>query len=89
MPKGRSRSARHRPDSSSSARSWSALQSSGSPADLPAYKAAIEELGLEIKPPRPRVDGEGQSLYFYDFDGHLLELHTGTLEERLARYSQG
>jgi len=34
------------------------------------------------------VDGEGESLYFYDFDNHLFELHTGTLEERLARYSE-
>ncbi len=57
--------------------------------DLPRYRAAIEALGLEIKPPRPRVDGEGQSLYFYDFDNHLFELHTGTLDERLARYKSG
>ena len=56
--------------------------------DLPRYRKAIERLGLEIEPPRPRVEGEGQSLYFYDFDGHLLELHTGTLEERLKRYAQ-
>ena len=54
--------------------------------DLPKYRASIEALGLEVKPPRPRVEGEGQSLYFYDFDGHLFELHTGTLEERLERY---
>ena len=57
--------------------------------DLPTYRAAIEALGLEVKPPRPRVEGEGQSLYFYDFDGHLFELHTGTLEERLKRYGEG
>ena len=56
--------------------------------DLPRYRAAIEKLGLEIKPPRARVSGEGQSLYFYDFDNHLFELHTGTLDERLARYRQ-
>ncbi|NNE23676.1 MAG: FosX/FosE/FosI family fosfomycin resistance thiol transferase, partial [Rhizobiales bacterium] len=54
--------------------------------DLPTYRTAIEALGLEVKPPRPRVEGEGQSLYFYDYDGHLFELHTGTLEERLRRY---
>ena len=53
--------------------------------DLDRYEAAIRELGLEVKPPRPRVEGEGRSLYFYDFDNHLLELHTGTLDERLAR----
>jgi fosfomycin resistance protein FosX len=52
-------------------------------------KAAIERLGLDVKPPRPRVDGEGQSLYFHDHDNHLFELHTGTLEERVQRYSKG
>jgi catechol 2,3-dioxygenase-like lactoylglutathione lyase family enzyme len=55
--------------------------------DLPRYRAAIEQLGLEIRPQRPRVTGEGQSLYFYDFDNHLFELHTGSLEERLERYA--
>ena len=51
------------------------------------YKARVEALGLDVKPPRLRVEGEGRSLYFYDFDNHLFELHTGTLTERLARYS--
>lgn len=55
---------------------------------LEKAKAAIERLGLDVKPPRPRVDGEGQSLYFHDHDNHLFELHTGTLEERLARYGK-
>ncbi len=54
--------------------------------DLPDYHVAIDKLGLKVKPPRPRVKGEGESLYFYDFDNHLFELHTGTLEERLVRY---
>lgn len=48
---------------------------------------AIRSLGLEVKPPRDRVDGEGRSIYFYDADNHMLELHTGTLEDRLQRYS--
>ena len=55
--------------------------------DLDIYKARIEALGLDFKPPRARVEGEGRSLYFYDFDNHLFELHTGTLAERLVRYS--
>jgi len=46
-------------------------------------------LGLTLRPPRPRVGGEGRSLYVYDFDGHLFELHSGTLDERLERYAQG
>ena len=58
-------------------------------ADLPAYEARLRALGVEVKSPRPRVEGEGTSLYFYDFDNHLFELHTGTLKQRLARYSSG
>ncbi|HVE54390.1 MAG TPA: FosX/FosE/FosI family fosfomycin resistance hydrolase [Ramlibacter sp.] len=55
-------------------------------ADLPRYAHALRAAGAEVRPPRPRVEGEGLSLYFYDFDDNLFELHTGTLEERLARY---
>jgi catechol 2,3-dioxygenase-like lactoylglutathione lyase family enzyme len=58
-------------------------------ADLPAYQSRLESLSVEILQPRKRVDGEGQSLYFYDFDNHLFELHTGTLEQRLAAYGVG
>jgi fosfomycin resistance protein FosX len=58
-------------------------------AQLEKARLAVERLGLEVKPPRPRVDGEGQSLYFHDHDNHLFELHTGTLEERLTRYAKG
>ncbi|WP_262029131.1 FosX/FosE/FosI family fosfomycin resistance hydrolase [Microvirga sp. Mcv34] len=53
------------------------------------YRTRIEALGLEIRESRPRVPGEGHSLYFYDDDNHLFELHTGTLEERLERYRRG
>ncbi len=53
------------------------------------YRRRIEALGLEMRESRPRVEGEGHSLYFYDDDNHLFELHTGTLEERLERYRQG
>lgn len=55
-------------------------------ADLPAVEARLRLLGAEIQPSRPRVEGEGQSLYFYDYDNNLFELHTGTLEQRLERY---
>nr|AAK50437.1 unknown [Pseudomonas aeruginosa]AEH57080.1 ORFI [Escherichia sp. ICFP6]BAM17635.1 hypothetical protein [Achromobacter xylosoxidans]BBA94102.1 fosfomycin modifying enzyme [Pseudomonas fulva] len=60
-----------------------------SESDLAVYQARLGSLGVEIRPPRPRVNGEGLSLYFYDFDNHLFELHTGTLEQRLARYGAG
>lgn len=56
--------------------------------EIGARVAAIESLGLEFRNPRPRVDGEGRSVYFYDDDNHLFELHSGTLEARLARYRQ-
>lgn len=58
-------------------------------AQLDAARVAVDRLGLDVKSSRPRVDGEGQSLYFHDHDNHLFELHTGTLEERLARYRRG
>jgi catechol 2,3-dioxygenase-like lactoylglutathione lyase family enzyme len=56
--------------------------------DLPRYRTAIEKLGLPIREPRPRIEGEGLSLYFYDFDNHLFELHTATLAERLSTYAR-
>ena len=52
-----------------------------------AYELKVRALGVDIRPPRPRIEGEGRSLYFYDFDNHLFELHTGSLSERLTRYS--
>lgn len=52
------------------------------------YEERIKALGVDYKPPRARVEGEGQSLYFYDYDNHLFELHTGTLKERLKRYME-
>ncbi len=57
--------------------------------DIDAYRARIEKLGLEFRESRSRVEGEGHSLYFYDEDNHLFELHTGTLEGRLELYRQG
>lgn len=51
-----------------------------------AYKKRIEDLGVEMREPRKRVEGEGRSLYFYDYDNHLFELHTGTLAERTKAY---
>lgn len=57
--------------------------------DIPNYRARLEALGVEIRAPRDRVEGEGVSLYVHDFDNHLFELHAGTLEQRLARYRVG
>jgi fosfomycin resistance protein FosX len=57
--------------------------------DLDGLKRRIEALGLDIREARARVEGEGSSIYFHDWDNHLFELHTGTLETRLARYAKG
>ena len=54
--------------------------------DLSGFRASLEALGLEIKPSRPRIEGEGKSLYFYDYDNNLYELHAGTLQQRLYKY---
>ena len=67
-------------------RSYQHVAFSVSESELPGYAAKLSALGVEIRQPRSRIEGEGQSLYFYDFDNHLFELHTGTLEQRLAAY---
>lgn len=53
---------------------------------LQACAERLEAIGVEVLEGRARVAGEGRSLYFHDFDNHLFELHTGTLEQRLAAY---
>jgi catechol 2,3-dioxygenase-like lactoylglutathione lyase family enzyme len=59
-----------------------------SSSELPIFESNLRAIGVDIKPSRSRIEGEGESLYFYDFDNHLFELHTGTLEERLQRYEK-
>ncbi len=56
-------------------------------ADFDACAARIAAAGVDFRPPRHRVEGEGRSIYFYDFDNHLFELHTGTLDQRLTSYA--
>jgi fosfomycin resistance protein FosX len=58
-------------------------------ADYDQCLCRIRALGLQLSEDRSRVEGEGRSIYFYDDDNHLFELHTGTREQRLARYKQG
>ena len=48
----------------------------------------IRSLGLDVREGRSRVEGEGHSIYFYDHDNHMFELHSGTLEDRLRRYQE-
>jgi len=52
-----------------------------SESDVDDYLDKIKALNLELKPQRRRVPGEGDSIYFYDYDNNLFELHTETLEK--------
>lgn len=54
--------------------------------DVKIYLEKIEKLGVHILPQRKRIEGEGASIYFYDFDNNLFELHTGNLKDRLKSY---
>jgi len=56
--------------------------------DFDEFVERIKDIGAEIVQGRTRLDDEGRSVYFYDYDNHLFELHTGTLSKRLACYSQ-
>ena len=56
--------------------------------EFEAYKERLTKAGVPMREARSRIPGEGRSLYFYDYDNHLFELHTGTLEERLTAYSR-
>lgn len=59
-----------------------------SEADFDAAAKNVYMLGVDILPERTRIPGEGRSLYFYDFDNHLFELHTGDLQTRLSCYGK-
>lgn len=52
------------------------------------YERRVRSAGVEFRTARPRVPGEGRSLYFHDHDNHLFELHTGTLPQRLETYKR-
>jgi catechol 2,3-dioxygenase-like lactoylglutathione lyase family enzyme len=54
--------------------------------DFEKYEERVRSSGVEVLGGRPRINGEGKSLYFYDYDNHLFELHTGTLDQRLKSY---
>lgn len=54
--------------------------------DFDMYVERIKKFGLDIKEARSRIEGEAQSVYFYDYDNHLFEIHTGTLNKRLQKY---
>jgi len=72
---------------SPSDRSYQHVAFKVSSSELTDFKSRLENIGVDIKPSRTRVEGESESLYFYDFDNHLFELHTGTLNQRLQVYA--
>lgn len=57
-----------------------------SEAEFKKYEERVRSSGFEILEDRNRINGEGRSLYFYDYDNHLFELHTGNLDQRLKSY---
>ena len=69
-------------------RSYNHVAFKVSDSDFDGYVLRIKQCGVDIKPGRNRVSGEAQSIYFYDYDNHLFEIHTGTLNERLLHYSK-
>jgi predicted enzyme related to lactoylglutathione lyase len=70
-----------------SERSYNHVTFKVSKADFEEYIEKARKFGLDIVEGRSRIKGEGRSVYFYDFDNHLFELHTGTLSARLSCYS--
>jgi len=55
---------------------------------LEIYRQRLLDVRVEVMPARNRSQGEGESLYFYDFDNHLFELHAGELSKRLDAYAK-
>ena len=56
--------------------------------ELNEFETKVHSFGLTILPGRKRENSEGRSLYFYDYDNHLFELHTGDLKTRLNFYNK-
>jgi len=68
------------------ARSYNHIAFKIEDADYENYRDRIATFGLETQQDRARQPGEGRSLYFFDDDNHLFELHTETLQQRLRTY---
>ena len=71
-----------------SERTYNHLAFKVSEKDFDTYTKRINNLDLDILNGRSRIEGEGKSIYFYDYDNHLFEIHTGTLHSRLQAYKE-
>lgn len=54
--------------------------------DFDSLVERMKKLEINILPGRPRDDRDKRSIYFADPDGHKLEFHTGSLEDRMNYY---
>lgn len=57
-------------------------------ADFDKTREKLIKCKVNILPSRPRNEKDKKSIYFTDPDGHKLEFHTGTLQDRLDYYKQ-
>lgn len=48
--------------------------------ELSKFQEKLKNLNLVILQGKDRMMGKNNSLYFYDYDNHLFELHTGDLQ---------
>lgn len=71
-------------DRSSGVRTYTHIAFSISEEEYESEVRRLEELEVELFTGRPRDDRDKKSIYFLDPDGHMFELHTGTLQDRLA-----
>ncbi|CAM3803730.1 metallothiol transferase FosB [Marinicrinis lubricantis] len=56
--------------------------------DLEKLVSKLKQFHVDIVQGRTRNERDRASIYFRDPDGHLLEFHTGSLEERLQYYKE-
>ncbi|TLG74202.1 metallothiol transferase FosB [Culicoidibacter larvae] len=56
--------------------------------DIPEFLSRLQQAEVTIEPGRSRNIAEADSIYFRDPDGHLLEVHCGSLQQRLEFYLQ-
>ncbi|MFD2611793.1 metallothiol transferase FosB [Paenibacillus gansuensis] len=66
--------------------SYTHLAFSVSEEELDVFKDRFKNNGVNLLPGRERDPRDARSVYFTDPDGHKLELHTGTLQDRLDYY---